>query len=153
AQCLGARSAHAAGRRRAPGGDSLVSTTARSLADSHHHLGGLDAFTQSRLTITDTSTMPHTIDEACRDLPSESGLYFVYDGATLLYIEAAKNIRERWARHHRRNAFRQRPGTYRIEDMLVGDIAYEALDTLERQAIAHDALVLNGKHMLPQYHS
>lgn len=61
-------------------------------------------------TQIELSALPSVTLDQRRDLPACQGIYFVMDGARVLYVGKAGNIGSRWRNHHRLYALRQLPG-------------------------------------------
>lgn len=75
-------------------------------------------------------------------LPECAAIYFVRsDDGTVLYIGRARNLRQRWAQHHRTAQLMTYPGVS-LAWLSVDDPAL--LDEIERACIAYFSPLLNG---------
>jgi hypothetical protein len=85
------------------------------------------------LDVPDLATLPSVAFETRKSLPMVGGVYFVYGSlGAVLYVGSSKNLRTRWALHHRSHQFEVTPGT-RIAWMVVENSAHRL--ALERHCI------------------
>jgi hypothetical protein len=86
------------------------------------------------------SALPFVSFADRKQLPSGPGVYFVMDGATVIYIGRAVNLRNRWVAHHRLIQFRAISGA-RIVWLEINDVSL--LDSVERACIDYFCPSLN----------
>ena len=89
------------------------------------------------LETLDITALPGCPVAERKQLPDRPGIYFVLDGATVLYIGRAVNLRNRWAQHHRL----AQVGSAKIAYQEVSDPAM--LDAVEIACIDHFQPTLN----------
>lgn len=80
-----------------------------------------------------------------KTLPGSSGIYFVYDGPDCLYVGQARNIKERWAGHHRKKQIAQKHPNATITWV---EAKEGELDSLERRYIQELDPKLNGRRII-----
>lgn len=89
--------------------------------------------------------MTESLLKMLKKLPKTSGIYFVYDGPVCLYVGQARNLKERWAGHHRKEQIAQK---YPDANITWLNAQESELDTLEKKYIQELEPRLNGRRII-----